>query len=192
MKLAELDSSKSKIVKIFNNPKSYKNISFKSNVTIEDYKKAGLYEYIEEELIMDEFQIKTSSSISIDEDNKVVIETSNIENIDIIKAKEKLKLKNKKIYLENSKRPAVKTSLGFNVDGSLEDINKLSLSLNSIDENITLKDADNIIHNINKEDLVVIISELSLYQKNLLDKKWDIDRKINETQSLEELKGLEI
>ena len=179
-----------KIVRRVIKPRSYNNVSFGVNATEENYIKAGLYILVEEGTPL-KYQIVDNETLDIDGNYAKVIKTFKdikIEeaiNIAIQEAKTK--------YLSESKRPIVKTSVGYSMDGGYEDINNLKMTYDTMEDNTIIRDAYNKVYNdISKETLGTIIRDLVNYQNSLLENKWNLEEKINNSSNVDELRELEI
>jgi hypothetical protein len=105
------------------------------------------------------------------------------------KEMKRIKLKAKTKERLNS-RPRISTSLGFDVDGSTED---LMMFENAQKMGLTeLKDADNQMQEIEAEDWDIILNAIRINGYNILKHKWDTEKLIQDAATVEELDAIEL
>lgn len=103
--------------------------------------------------------------------------TSNeIKKRSLQEARNKVKEKYINNFKKNTARPRVDTGLGFDVDGSYQDL--LNFEVGAEFQLTTLKDADNNIHEVTAEDYNTIIQKIKENGIRLLSEKWQKEQEI--------------
>lgn len=123
-------------------------------------------------------------------ENKVqIVEFSlPIKTLDDEKKDKMEELKNK--FNELMIRPRVLTSLGFEVDGGYKDL--VNFQSGKDLGILIVKDADGETHNIALGDYDLILNAIKAKGLEMYQWKWDTERKIKESQTIEDLKMLGI
>jgi hypothetical protein len=97
---------------------------------------------------------------------------------------------------DNLKRPIVSTSLGFSVDGGVEDL--ISFGIGKKREYLSIRGSDNVIYSIDSvDDYDIIIDSIESIRLSLLKRKWDIEEKLKSTdlsiqEGLDEFDAIDI
>lgn len=105
-------------------------------------------------------------------------------------AKAKVKAKVKDLFLAKVSRPVIDTGLGFNVDGSKDDLANFEIA-KSLELNF-IKDADGEMHQIEVLDWDIIIKAIKQKGVLLFQEKWELESKIDACTTAKELADLDI
>lgn len=105
-------------------------------------------------------------------------------------AKAKAKVKVKDLFLAKVSRPVIDTGLGFNVDGSKDDLANFEIA-KSLELNF-IKDADGEMHQIKPLDWDTIIKAIKQKGVLLFQEKWELESEIDACTTAKKLADLDI
>lgn len=117
----------------------------------------------------------------------VVEDESNDISLDEAKMLKKTHLKG--LFSAKMSRPKVDTGLGFEVDGSKDDLANFEIA-KSLELDF-IKDADGKLNKIKTSDWDVIIKVIKQKGVSLFQEKWELEAKIDACKTLEELAELD-
>lgn len=133
------------------------------------------YEKIDR-LIEDRLEVNEDGSPMLDEDGNQVVTKG---------LKDRLKQKNSQEFKTKIARPRVATGLGFDVDGSYQDLQNFQVGKEF--GILEIKDADGNIHSISLEDYDTIITAIKAKGLELYKAKWVAEAEIDALTTMEEI-----
>jgi hypothetical protein len=152
-------------------------------IELEEFNIFEVHEEVQPELLLGETAEKTGYEFNSEE--KIITPTFKISGeIEVAKILKKNELKS--LFKIKMERPRVDTGLGFFVDGGYNDLENYKIAKELGTE--ILKDADNKIHQIKKQNVWdKVIKAIQENGFKLMKKKWDLENEISDLKTIKEV-----